>query len=99
MILFRISNGGNKKTRLSCVDDKKLAFLHTLSIVNEPHELYVFADNVTDELYNFINDNYDSSKIHRSQSGNAGSLIKMVNFLIIKDYGQWGVSANERKCV
>jgi hypothetical protein len=81
-VLLRISNNGNKKARLSCVDDKKMAFLHTLSIVNDPHELYVFADNVTDELYNFINDNYNSSRVYRTHYGNAKSLIHLLDFAI-----------------
>lgn len=81
-VLLRISNNGNIKDRLSYVDDKQRAFLHTLSIVQEPHELYVFADNVTDELYNFINDNYDSSKIFRTYYGNANSLINVIDFAI-----------------
>ena len=81
-VLLRISNNGNKKDKLPCVDNKQTAFLHTLSIVNDPHELYVFADNVTDELYNFMVDNYDSSKIFRTHYGNAKSLIHVIDFAI-----------------
>jgi hypothetical protein len=81
-VLLRISNNSNNKVKLPCVDDKKMAFLHTLSIINDPHELYVFADNVTDDLYNFFNDNYVSSRIHRTQYGNAKSLIHMIDFAI-----------------
>lgn len=81
-VLLRISNNGNKKVKLPCVDDKQSAFLHILSIIHDPHELYVFADNVTDELYNFMNDNYDSSRIFRTYYGNAKSLIHVMDFAI-----------------
>lgn len=81
-VLLRISNHGNKKDKLPYVEDKQQAFLHTLSLIHEPHELYVFADNVSDELYNFMNDNYDSSKIFRTYYGNAKSLIHVIDFAI-----------------
>lgn len=81
-ILLRISNGGNPKIKLSQINDKKLAFLHMLTTLNDSHELYVFADNVTDELYHFFTDNYDASKISRTSLGNYGALMYVLDFAI-----------------
>lgn len=81
-ILLRISNGGNPKIKISQINDKRMAFVHILSTLNSSHELYVFADNVTDDLYQFFIDNYDASKIFRTSLGNYGSLIHVLDFAI-----------------
>jgi hypothetical protein len=64
------------------IDNKKLAFLHILSTLGSSHELFVFADNVTDDLYEFFTDNYDSSKIFRTSLGNYGALLHVLRFAI-----------------
>jgi len=81
-ILLRISNGGNPKIKIPFINNKRLAFLHMLSTLGNSHELYVFADNVTDDLYDFFTENYDSSKIFRTQLGNFGSLVYVLDFAI-----------------
>ena len=81
-ILFRISNMGNQKNKIPYINDKKNAFLHILSTLNSCHELYVFADNVTDDLYQFFIDNYDSSKIFRTNLGNYLTLMHVLDFAI-----------------
>jgi hypothetical protein len=83
-ILLRISNMGNPKNKISSINNKKLAFLHILSTLGSSHELYVFADNVTDDLYEFFTDNYDSSNIFRTSLGNHGSLLYVLDFAIQK---------------
>lgn len=81
-ILLRISNMGNPKAKVSNINNKRLAFMHMLSTLNGSHELYVFADNVTDELYQFFIDNYDASKIFRTRLGNYGALMYVLGFAI-----------------
>lgn len=81
-ILFRISNMGNPKIKISSINDKQLAFLHLLSTLNSSHELFVFADNVTDDLYQFFTDNYDKTKIIRTSLGNYGTLMYALEFAI-----------------
>jgi hypothetical protein len=81
-ILFRISNKGNPKVKISCINNKKIAFLHILSTLGSSHELYVFADNVTDDLYDFFINTYDSSKIFRTTLGNHGTLLCALDFAI-----------------
>jgi len=80
-ILFRISNGGNNKVKPNYVYDKKRMFLHFIKIFKE-HEIYVFADNVNDDTYNFFLDNYDNSKIFRISLGNSLSFIHCMDFAI-----------------
>ena len=52
-ILYRISEGGNNKVKPDYVHDKRLMFVHFLKVFKD-HDIYVFADNVCDELYNFL---------------------------------------------
>lgn len=80
-ILYRISEGGNKKYKPSFVYDKKNMFLHFIKIFKD-QDIYVFADNVGDDLYNFILNNYNKSKVFRISLGNAKSFIYTVDFAI-----------------
>ena len=81
IILYRISNGGNPKLKPNYVDNKKLMFQHFINIFKN-YDIYVFADNVNDELYNFLIDNYDSSKIFRISLGNNNSFLHVLDFAI-----------------
>jgi predicted heme/steroid binding protein len=84
-VLYRISEGGNKKQKLDFVYDKKEMFLHFIKIFKE-NNIYIFADNVGDELYTFILDNYnkynDNNKIFRISLGNAKSFLHVTEFAI-----------------
>jgi hypothetical protein len=80
-ILYRISDGGNNKHKPQYVYDKKLMFLHFIKIFKN-HEIYVFADNVNEDTYNFLINNYDSSKIFRISLGNSSSFMHTVDFSI-----------------
>jgi hypothetical protein len=78
--LYRISEGVNRKRKLDFVHDKKRMFLHFLSIFRE-HDIYVFADNVGDELYSYLISQYDKNKIIRTQHlGNDNSFLYIVDF-------------------
>jgi len=52
-ILYRISDGGNAKEKLTFVYDKKRMFLHFIKIFKN-HDIHVFADNVSEETYQFL---------------------------------------------
>jgi predicted heme/steroid binding protein len=84
-VLYRISEGGNIKNKLGFVHDKKQIFLHFIKIFKE-NNIYIFADNVSDELYTFILDNYnkynDNNKIFRISLGNAKSFLHVTEFAI-----------------
>jgi len=80
-VLYRISDGGNAKEKLTFVYDKKRMFLHFIKIFQN-HDIYVFADNVSEETYKFLKTNYDESKIFRISLGNAASFMHIVNFAI-----------------
>lgn len=80
-ILYRISEGGNNKHKLSFVYDKKLMFIHFLKVFKN-NDIYVFADNVSDDLYNLLRSIYDNTKIFRISLGNAKSFIHTVEFAL-----------------
>ena len=46
------------------------------------YDIYVFADNVNEETYQFLQKNIDSSKIIRTKLSNAGSFMYSLNFAI-----------------
>jgi len=81
-VLYRISDGGNVKLKPDYVHDKKRMFLHFLAIF-EHKDIYVFADNVKDETFDFISNHFhDSSKLFRINLGNASSFLYTVDFAI-----------------
>ena len=80
-IFYRISDGGNVKNKPSYVHNKQLMFLHFINIFRD-HDIYVFADNVCDETYNFLIDHYDSSKITKISLGNSKSFMFTVDYAI-----------------
>jgi hypothetical protein len=73
-VLYRISEGGNSKDKLNFVYDKKKMFLHFIKIFAED-DIYVFADNVSDEFYSFLTENYNTNKIMRIALGNSKSFM------------------------
>lgn len=80
-ILYRISEGGNAKVKPEFVYDKRSMFVHFINVFNS-HDIYVFADNVSDEFYLFLVENYIPSKIYRLSIGNAKSFIYAIDFAI-----------------
>jgi hypothetical protein len=82
-ILYRISEGGNAKVKPDYVYDKQAMFLHFINVFKY-HDVYVFADNVSDEFYSFLVENYIPSKTYRLSLGNAKSFVHVVDFAIEK---------------
>jgi hypothetical protein len=80
IILYRISDGGCNKIKPHYVT-KRGCFLHFLKIF-KGYDIYVFADNVSDETYNFLNDYVENNKIIRTSLSNAGSFMYSLNFAI-----------------
>ena len=79
-IIYRISDGGYNKIKPYYVT-KKGVFQHFIKIF-EGYDIYVVADNVSEETYKFLSLYIDSSKIFRTNLSNAGSFIYSVNFAI-----------------
>lgn len=80
-IIYRISDGGYNKIKPEYVT-KKGCFLHFLETFNN-YDIYVVADNVSDETYEFLSSKIEASKIFRTKLSNAGSFMFSVNFAII----------------
>jgi len=81
-ILYRISDKGRKKD-VPILDNKKLMFKHFIDTFGT-HDIYVFADNVCDDTYQYLISQYDSSHIHRISMGNSKSFIHTLNFALSK---------------
>jgi hypothetical protein len=80
-VLYRISDGGHTNNKQPYVNDKKGMFLHFLNVFRN-YDIYVFADNVNDETYQFLISNYDPCKIFRISLGNARSFMHTVDYAI-----------------
>jgi hypothetical protein len=80
-ILYRISEGGNSKVKPSYVYDKQSMFLHFINVFKS-HDIYVFADNVGEDFYTFMTENYIPSKIFRLSLGNGASFMYSLDFAI-----------------
>ena len=80
-ILYRISEGGNSKVKPNYVYDKRSMFLHFINVFKQ-QDVYVFADNVSEEFYTFLTENYIPSKIFRLSLGNGDSFMYTVDFAI-----------------
>ena len=79
-IIYRISDGGYNKVKPYYVT-KKGIFQHFIKIFTG-YDIYVIADNVCDETYNFIIQYIDTSKVFRTKLSNAGSFMYSVNFAL-----------------
>jgi hypothetical protein len=82
IVLYRISDGGYNKIKPHYVT-KRGCFLHFLKIFHE-YDVYVFADNVTDETYNFLSQHVNPDKIIRTSLSNAGSFMYSLDFAVSK---------------
>ena len=81
-IIYRISDGGYNKIKPYYVT-KKGIFQHFMKIFSE-YDIYIVADNVSDETYNFLCSYIDSSKVFRTKLSNAGSFMYSVKLAINK---------------
>jgi hypothetical protein len=79
-VIYRISDGGNNKQRPSFFD-KKAFFLHFLKRF-KAYDIYVIADNVSEDTYSFLQTHIDSVKIIRTNLHNAKSFLFAVDFAI-----------------
>jgi hypothetical protein len=77
-VLYRISDGGYNKKKPEYVT-KQGVFLHFLKIF-KGYDIYVFADNVSDETYTFLQKYIDSTKIIRTFLSNGQSFMHAVNY-------------------
>lgn len=87
-ILYRISDGGNSKTKPNYVYDKKRMFLHFINTFKNNY-IYIFADNVSEDTYQFLvnNSNPNSSSVIRTSLGNSKSFMYCLDFAIEKFSG------------
>ena len=81
IVLYRISDGGYNKIKPSYVCNKQSVFLHFLKIFKN-YDIYVFADNVSENTYNFLKEHIDNKKIIRTSLSNAGSFMFSLNYVI-----------------
>lgn len=81
-ILYRISEGGNAKIKPDFVNNKKLMFQHFIRIFQN-HDIFVFADNVSEDLFYFLNFQLaDHIKIFRTSLGNNNSFLFILDFAL-----------------
>lgn len=80
-VLYRISDGGNKKMKPSYVHDKKQMFLHFIKRF-AGHDVYIFADNVCNDTYDFLKANCDPLRLFRISLGNSDSFMHIVDYAI-----------------
>ena len=79
-VIYRISDGGNAKLKPNYIT-KTRCFLHFLHIFKD-HDMFVVADNVSQETYEFLCSNFDSNKITKTSLGNAKSFLYCVEFAL-----------------
>lgn len=79
-IIYRISDGGYNKIKPHYVT-KRGIFQHFMKVF-AGYDIYIVADNVSDETYNFLRDYVNVSKIFRTQLSNAGAFMYAVEFAI-----------------
>jgi hypothetical protein len=79
-VIYRISNAGYKKNKPSYVNPKTI-FLHFLSVF-VGHDIYVIADNLLDETYEFLCLHFPKDRIFRTRLSNAGAFMYAVEYAI-----------------
>jgi hypothetical protein len=77
-VLYRISEAGYSKTKPTYVNQRNI-FKHFIKVFRG-HDIYVIADNVSDNLYEFLCNHIHVSKITRTQLSNAGAFMYAVNY-------------------
>jgi hypothetical protein len=71
--IYRISDSGYKKNKPYYVKNRNV-FLHFLTVFKN-HDIYLFADNVSEETYLFLTNHVNPNKIIRTSLSNAGSFM------------------------
>ena len=79
-VLYRFSDGGYNKIKPSYVT-KRGCLLHFLQVFKN-YDIYLFADNIKDETFQFLKEHIDESKIFRTSLNNAGSFMNSLKFAI-----------------
>ena len=79
-VIYRISDGGQAKNKPEYVT-KRGCFLHFMKVFYS-YDIYVVADNVSDDTFNFLKEYVPESKIRRTQLHNAKSFLYSVRFAI-----------------
>lgn len=79
-VIYRISDGGYNKIKPTYVT-KRGCFLHFIKIFKN-FDMYIIADNVSEDTYSFLQQHIDSNKIIRTSLSNAGSFMFSVDFAI-----------------
>ena len=79
-ILYRFSDGGYNKLKPEYVV-KRSVLLHFLNVF-EKHEIYIFADNIYDDTYEFIKKYVHPLHIIRTSLSNAKSFMNCVDYAI-----------------
>lgn len=79
-VIYRISNAGYKKNKPPYVNPKTI-FLHFLKVFLG-HDIYVVADNLLDETYEFLCLHFPKDRIFRTQLSNAGAFMYAVDYAI-----------------
>ena len=77
-VIYRISDGGFSKIKPPYVS-KRQTFLHFIKIF-AGYDIYVIADNVSEDTYRFLCKYIDSLKILRSAVGNSQSFLLSAMF-------------------
>lgn len=81
-VLYRISDGGNSKVKPEKVYNKKTMFRHFIDTFQH-HQIYVFADNVCDDTYNYIISYFPyPERVFRINLGNSFSFLHTAYFAI-----------------
>ena len=79
-VLYRISDAGYIKEKPNYVNPKSV-FSHFINVfVN--CDIYVIADNVSDETYDFICNNISKERVTRTTLSNAGAFMYAVDYAI-----------------
>ena len=80
IIIYRISDCVYSKIKPYSVTKKNI-FLHFIHIFKN-HTIYIIADNVSDETYEFLYQNYESKKIIRTYLNNAKYFMFSLDYAI-----------------
>ena len=79
-ILYRISEAGYNKVKPAYVTPRNM-FTHFIKVFHG-HEIYVIADNVSDDLYEFLCGRMQRGRVIRTQLSNAGAFMYAVRYAI-----------------
>ena len=79
-VIYRISDGGQSKVKPEYVT-KRGCFIHFIKVF-KGYDIYIIADNVSDETYEFLLGYVSESKIMRTKLHNCKSFLYSVRYAI-----------------